>query len=111
PCPFERDLEELPHRFFVINEQDGRHPFSHPFPGLVADQDTRILCSCRITREGLLLAEWPGERADGRASSPSKLVVGDTSFQDNRASELAESRCPRLQDPCAGVHREFENMI
>jgi hypothetical protein len=35
--PFERDLEEHPHLIFVINQQDGRHPFSYPFPGLLAD--------------------------------------------------------------------------
>ena len=33
----ERHLEKHPHLFFVINEQNGRHPLSHHFSGLLAD--------------------------------------------------------------------------
>jgi hypothetical protein len=61
PRPFERDLEDPPHGFFVIYEQDSRHRSSHPFPGSHADRGTRIICSCSIARNGRLLAEWPGE--------------------------------------------------
>jgi hypothetical protein len=44
PRPFERDLKEHPHLIVVINEQDGRHGFPHPFPSLVAD-NTHALCA------------------------------------------------------------------
>jgi hypothetical protein len=69
PCPFEHDLEEHPHLCFVINEEDSRHRSSHPFPSLLANYTTRILCSCSEMGKGRLLAEWPGERTDDRASA------------------------------------------